>query len=100
MGGMKAECDPEGTELNHLIAVCPLPGKHILEIGCGSGKLTWQYAGLPRQVEGIDPDASVLQEAEVNRPASGLNVSFLRTTGEALPFVSQAFDTVLFASSF
>jgi len=97
---MKALNDPEGAELSHLVAACSLPGRHILEIGCGNGKLTWQYAGLPRQVVGIDPDASVLRQATVNRQASSSNVSFLRAVGEALPFPPRVFDVVLFASSF
>jgi 2-polyprenyl-3-methyl-5-hydroxy-6-metoxy-1,4-benzoquinol methylase len=92
--------DPEGAEVSHLMAACPLPGKRILEIGCGRGKLTWQYAGLPEQIVGIDTDASVLRQAKDDRPASIANVTILQAVGEALPFVPQTFDIVLFASSF
>jgi ubiquinone/menaquinone biosynthesis C-methylase UbiE len=96
---MKALSDPEGAELSHLIAACQLPGKHVLEIGCGSGKFTWKYAGLPRQVLGIDPSISKLYQANDDRSASLSNVSFLPAVGEALPILSQTFDIVLFASS-
>lgn len=96
---MKALRDPECAELNHLIAACQLPGMHILEIGCGNGILTWQYAGLPWKVVGIDPDASRLLQAKADRPASLSNVSFSRAVGEALPFSSRIFDVALFASS-
>jgi ubiquinone/menaquinone biosynthesis C-methylase UbiE len=97
---MKAQRDPEGAELRHLEAACALDGKDVLEIGCGAGWLTWQYAALPRHVVGIDPDAASPGQARSARPASAPQVSFLRAMGEALPFPSRVFDVVLFASSF
>jgi ubiquinone/menaquinone biosynthesis C-methylase UbiE len=96
---MKALRDPERAELNHLIAACQLPGKQFLEIGCGNGVFTWQYAGLPWQVVGIDPEASEILQAKNDRPASLSNVSLVRAAGEALPFPSEFFDEALFASS-
>ncbi len=96
---MKALPDPEGAELSHLMAACQPSAKAILEIGCGAGKLTWQYAGLPRQVAGIDPAISTLRQAQLAGPASPVQVSFLLAMGEALPFRSQVFDVALFASS-
>lgn len=65
---MKALRDPEGVEVSRLLAASQIPGKRVLEIGCGSGKLTWLYAGLPRQVVGIDPVASELRQAKADRP--------------------------------
>jgi ubiquinone/menaquinone biosynthesis C-methylase UbiE len=97
---MKAIADPEGAELSHLVAACPLDGRSVLEVGCGPGTLTWQYAGLPRRVVALDPDASVLRQAEIDRPAASSNVTFLQAVGEALPTPSRTFDTVLFSSSF
>lgn len=97
---MKALADPEGAELSHLVAACPLPGKHIIEIGCGRGTLTWQYASLPQRVVALDKDASVLRQAGMDRPGSSSNVSFLQAVGQALPIQSQTFDIVFFSSSF
>ena len=97
---MKAVRDPQGAEASALAAVWPLPGRHVLEIGCGSGQLTWQYAGLPRRVVGIDPDAVGLRQAKVDRPASVANVFMLQAVAEALPFLPRVFDVVLFSSSF
>jgi len=97
--------DPEGAELEHLAAACQLASKQVLEIGCGNGYLTWQYAGLPnrsglpRRVIGIDPNASALHEAISTRPASTQNGSFTQASGAALPFPSQVFDIVIFALS-
>lgn len=91
--------DPEGAELSHLVAACQPSGKAILEIGCGAGKLTWQYAALPRRVAGIDPAASELRLAQGAAPVPAPHAAFIQAMGEALPFRSQAFDVALFASS-
>ena len=91
--------DPEGAELSHLVAACLPTGRDLLEIGCGAGTLTWQYAGLPRKVVGIDPAGSLLHLAKSAGPAPLPHVSFIQAKGEALPFPSQAFDVALFASS-
>ncbi len=96
---MKAIRDPERSELNHLMVACPLAGKRVLEIGCGNGVLTWQYAGLCWQAVGIDPKAEDLDKTKADKPASLTNVSFARAKGETLPFRSGAFDLALLASS-
>ncbi len=91
--------DPESAQLKHLMAACQLSGKSVLEIGCGNGVLTWQYAHIPKGVIGIDPKAAELLEASRARPASRSETCFIQAMGEALPFPSQAFDLVIFASS-
>ncbi len=96
---MRPQRDPEGAELSHLVAACQPSAKAILEIGSGAGKLTWQYAALPRQVVGIDPVASELRLAQGTAPAAARHVSFIQAVGENLPFRPQAFDVALFASS-
>jgi ubiquinone/menaquinone biosynthesis C-methylase UbiE len=96
---MKGLRDPEGAEVSRLLAACPFPGKRVLEIGCGSGKLTWLYADQPRQVVGIDPAACELRQAKADRPPSIPNGGLLQAMAEALPFLSHTFDIALFASS-
>ena len=96
---IKALRDPERVEFNHLITACQLPGKHVLEIGCGNGILTWQYAGLPWHVVGIDPAATDILQAKMDKPASLSNISLVRAEGEAQPFQPGSFDVVLLASS-
>lgn len=96
---MKALRDPEHVEFNHLVSACHLPGKIILEIGCGAGILTRQYAGLAWHAVGIDPAAADILQAKNDSPASLTNSSFVRAKGEELPFPPGSFDVVLFASS-
>jgi ubiquinone/menaquinone biosynthesis C-methylase UbiE len=96
---MKPVTDPEGVEVSHFISACLPGGKNILEIGCGHGSLTFQYAGLPRKIIAIDPLKSELLLAKDNKLTSETNISFIVAIGEALPFPSQFFDIAIFASS-
>lgn len=91
--------DPEGAELSRLVAACQLSGKNILEIGCGNGVLTKQYAALSQRVIGIDPEATDLRKAKSDLAELAPAVSLIRAIGETLPFRSQSFDIALFASS-
>ena len=96
---MKPVVDPEGVEVSHLLSACQLEGKKILEIGCGHGSLTHQYADLPSLIVGIDPVYTELILARDDQPASTGNVAFLSAKGEGIPLPAQFFDIVLFASS-
>lgn len=95
----KYQRDPENNELKHLVAACRLSGKSVLEIGCGNGILTRQYAQLPRRVIGIDPNLDELKNATLALPASNSNMFFIQGMGEAIPFPSKTFNLVIFASS-
>ncbi len=91
--------DPEGAEARNLIFAGQFTGKEVLEIGCGSAGLTWQYAGIAAQVFGIDPGFPDLREAKTTQPASVTNVSLAQSIGEAPPFPSNTFDISVFSSS-
>jgi 2-polyprenyl-6-hydroxyphenyl methylase/3-demethylubiquinone-9 3-methyltransferase len=92
--------DPEGFEVKNLILASQITGKEVLEIGCGGGWLTWQYAGIVEKVFGIDPSFPDLQKARASQPARVTNVSLIQSKGEALPFPPGVFDSVVFSSSF
>jgi ubiquinone/menaquinone biosynthesis C-methylase UbiE len=91
--------DPEGAELNHLLAVCDLTGSRVLEVGCSDGKFIRQYAHLPGRVVGIDPVMSDLRTAIQEPALSSSRVNFLQTMGENLPFLQHTFDVAIFACS-
>ena|SRR4030042_1354871 len=91
--------DPEGAELRHLASACELTGKTILEIGCGDGKFTRQYAGASKKIIGIDPEITDLRTAKNDMNTSEYHSFFIQSMGERLPFPSQSFNIAIFACS-
>jgi ubiquinone/menaquinone biosynthesis C-methylase UbiE len=63
--------DPEENETHALLTLAgPLAGKHVLEVGCGDGRLTWRYAAAAGYVTAIDPKADKLEQAVKDCPAA------------------------------
>jgi len=58
--------DPERTETKYLHKFADFADKRVLEIGCGDGRLTWQYVKSARFVAGIDLEANDLRAATIN----------------------------------
>ena len=50
---MTIRSDPENSEIRALFDLVDFCGKHVLEIGCGDGRLTWRYAEAAAHVTGI-----------------------------------------------
>jgi trans-aconitate methyltransferase len=75
----------------------PRPGERILDVGCGTGRLTAEIAGRTgRVVVGLDRSAAMLDEA---RRSSAANAVYVRGDGARLPFAGQ-FDAVYSAATF
>ena len=76
-------------------------GERILDLGCGTGRLTAEIAQLPGIiVVGLDPSATMLEEAGVRRGSDrGQTPVYVRADGARLPFDS-AFDAVFSAAVF
>ena len=97
---MPIQKDPERTEVQHLHQLVDFSGKHVLEIGCGDGRLTWRYAGSAGRVTGVDPDAEALKAAVRDTPADLRgSVSFARASSLNLPFPRETFDAAILAWS-
>ncbi len=94
---MRPVRDPEQAELNHLVNVCQLAGKTILEVGCGDGKFTFQYASMAEKVVGIDPEIADLRLAVSDKRRD--HSQFLQSVGEHIPFPTEVFDLVIFGSA-
>jgi trans-aconitate methyltransferase len=93
----------------------PQAGERILDIGCGTGRLTSEIAAQPGiLIVGLDRSAAMLHEAarhaESMKPSSATNdrtaplprmrpPMYVRGDGSALPFV-RAFDAVFSAATF
>jgi ubiquinone/menaquinone biosynthesis C-methylase UbiE len=98
---MTAQIDPERNESKHLHRFADLADRRVLEIGCGEGRLTWNYARAARQTVGIDPDLDALRVAKVDRPYDlESKTVFACAMSEYLPFSKATFDLAIFAWSF
>lgn len=97
---MTVQRDPERNETKHLHRFADVTGKHVLEIGCGEGRLTWQYAGNARTTIGIDPDRDALRVAMYDRPANMEHKAYFACTDSRhLPFSKETFDIAILAWS-
>ncbi len=93
--------DTARTEKRYLLDMLELGDVRILEIGCGDGRLTWQYADLAASVVGIDVTPAALGAGLRQRPSRlAHQVDFLMASGIVLPFKSASFDHALLAHSF
>jgi len=100
---MSMQKDPDRKEIKFLNKFIDLDvaGRHVLEIGCGEGRLTWQYARMPGFTTGIDVDSDALRVATIDRPSDLENkVCFCNARSEQLPFKKETFDIAILAWSF
>jgi demethylmenaquinone methyltransferase/2-methoxy-6-polyprenyl-1,4-benzoquinol methylase len=80
------------------------PGMRILDIGAGTGELTFKVAamlGTSGEIIGLDPCSAMLREAQrkLEGPARRFKmpITFVQGRAEALPFESDSFDMVVTA---
>lgn len=97
---MTIQKDTERNESKYLHTFADFRNKHVLEVGCGEGRMTWQYAKETRTTTGIDLDTDALRIAQVDR-ASDLEhkVLFTCAASEYLPFSKETFDIAILAWS-
>ncbi len=65
---MAIRVDPENNETRALFDMANFGGQHVLEIGCGDGRLTWRYADQAAHVTAIDPVATQIALAREHLP--------------------------------
>jgi trans-aconitate methyltransferase len=106
--------DPQvGWGRRVLVRLQPQTGERILDLGCGSGRLTGELAGQMWEghVVGLDRSEAMLTEARAHlaehgcpagpRPADarGVSIHLVRGDGAHLPF-SDCFDAIFSAATF
>ena len=99
--------DPQrGWGIRVLDRLAPRAGERILDIGCGTGRLTSELAvravlppegGSHTLVFGVDYSARMLEEARTHYAGVA---SFARANGMALPFAGDTFDAVFSTATF
>ncbi len=66
-----------------------------LEVGCGGGLLTEEFAQLGCHMNGIDPSEASLEAARRHAAQENLQIAYRTGVGEALPFPDASFDVVI-----
>jgi 2-polyprenyl-6-hydroxyphenyl methylase/3-demethylubiquinone-9 3-methyltransferase len=68
-------------------ALEPLPGRRVLDLGCGKGRFSRPLADAGAEVVGLDLSASMLAEA--------VGLPRVRASARRLPFAASTFDAVV-----
>lgn len=69
-------------------------GGTMLDVGCGGGFLTEEFAKTGYQVTGLDPSPHSVEVATSHAKLGGLSIRYLTGYGEKLPFPDASFDYV------
>jgi predicted RNA methylase len=88
--------DRDGVELAAIATLVELDEKRVLDVGCGSGRLTSFAAARAASVYAFDPDAESVANARASLPAMlRRRVSFSVHSAEALGVPRRRFDIAL-----
>ena len=95
---MALRIDLEKHEVHALKAMTDWRNKRVIEIGCGSGRLTRRLARLGAQIEAIDPDRKLIATAKKDLPGH-LSDRMRFKVGSALDlkYPKQTFDIAVFS---
>jgi 2-polyprenyl-6-hydroxyphenyl methylase/3-demethylubiquinone-9 3-methyltransferase len=69
-------------------------GVQVLEVGCGGGLLTEEFAQMGFQVTGLDPSQKSLEVARGHAAEMGLPIEYQLGTGEDIPFGNESYDII------
>ncbi len=89
--------DPDGLVARRLLAHVSLPGRTVLELGCGTGRYTRELAPQAGLYLGVEPSPSMLNLARKSFAGLPVPPVLLRARGQALPLRSGSVDVVLAA---
>ena len=75
-----------GPDLRHV---------RLLDIGCGGGVLTEEFASLGCRVTGIDISSKSIEIARAHADQNGLSIDYRVGSGTHLPFADSGFEAVM-----
>ncbi|MBS9773711.1 MAG: class I SAM-dependent methyltransferase [Tenacibaculum sp.] len=92
------ELDPTNQFIKAILKCSNIKDKNILEIGCGSGRITKDLAKYAKSITAIDPDDNSLKIAKENLTSN--KITFIKGLGEDLSFLKdKKFDVVIYSLS-
>jgi len=89
--------DATNQFIKHILDNCDIKDKTILEVGCGTGRITRDLCRYAKNVVAVEPDKRLLQEAKTAITAK--NVEFIQLGGESLSSLGDYFDVVIYGLS-
>ena len=89
--------DPGNKYIQAIDSYIPLSGAKVLEIGCGTGRMTHDMAKYADKIVATDLDFGVLEKAK--KTITAKNVKFLYTPDGKLDFPAGTFDIVIYTLS-
>ncbi|WP_374613419.1 class I SAM-dependent methyltransferase [Sphingorhabdus sp.] len=76
--------------------IVPKAEGDVLELGCGGGiNMAFYDPARLKSFSGVDPSAGLLDRSREAAQAIGIEADIRGGVGEAIPFASESFDTVL-----
>jgi ubiquinone/menaquinone biosynthesis C-methylase UbiE len=88
--------DREGVEAAAIVALVRLDGKRVLDVGCGTGRLTALAAARAASVFAFDPSASNVEAARAALTSEQASrVRFAVGDAEAVDLPRERFDLAL-----
>ena len=68
------------------------PKECLIDIGCGGGYLSEEFAKIGINVTGVDPSKESIKVAEKHAIENNLKINYVHGYGENLPFESNSFS--------
>ncbi len=92
--------DPEGIETGVIHDLVDFKNKEVLEIGCGTGRLTFRIAPGTKSVLAIDPDEDSIEIARERTPSNlRSRIAFMPTSITDVALADNAFDIAVLSWS-
>lgn len=89
------QMDLENRAANKILALLTAYNKALLEIGCGTGRMTSLLSDRIKHLTALDVNPEVVSETKRTCTSADCLVG----SGQDLPFTDKSFDTILFTQS-
>lgn len=89
----------DDADIECVLSQCELPGKRVLEVGCGDGRVAFALASHCRELTAVDQDARFVEIAKARMSTDRIganNLSFEQMDAQKLEFPDESFDLVLY----